>query len=300
MTASEKILAFVRNLFDTALFFALMAWKENFRDYIRQAGPQGEPADEILLLANGPSLAEELPRLIDNRAHIRHDVLVVNYFAEDERFTTVRPKYYVLSDPTFFRRRCDWERVERLYATLNERVAWPMTLYVQYYNPDKFDYRAVLPNPLIRIVPFHTQVYRGFRALEFPCYRRGWGSGNFGSVIQNGEFIALRLGYKVLHLYGVDHTFFEGFCVDENNRVCMRRTYFYHTEPELKPLMLTSEEPPRPYTVHAYLAEKSELFRGHEVLRDYAASIGARIVNCTRGSMIDAYERPEVKGELCG
>ena len=41
----------------------------------------------------------------------------------------------------------------------------------------------------------------------------------------------------------------------------------------------------------SYLAEVAELFRGHEVLRDYAASLGVRIVNCTRGSMIDAYER---------
>ena len=32
-------------------------------------------------------------------------------------------------------------------------------------------------------------------------------------------------------------------------------------------------------------------FDGHEVLRDYAASLGARIVNHTRTSMIDAYER---------
>ena len=40
-----------------------------------------------------------------------------------------------------------------------------------------------------------------------------------------------------------------------------------------------------------YLAEVAELFRGHEVLRDYAAALGARIVNRTRGSMIDAYER---------
>ena len=38
-------------------------------------------------------------------------------------------------------------------------------------------------------------------------------------------------------------------------------------------------------------AELAELFRGHEVLRDYAASLGARIVNHTRTSMIDAYER---------
>lgn len=291
MTASEKILAWVRDLFDTALFFALMAWKENFRDYVRRAGPQGDRADAILLLANGPSLAEELPRLIARGEHLRSDVLAVNYFAEDERFAVVRPKYYVLSDPTFFRRCCDWERVQRLYATLNERVAWPMTLYVQYYNPDGFDYRAALPNPLIRIVPFHSQVYRGFPALEFACYRRGWGSGNFGSVIQCGEFIALHLGYKALHLYGVDHTFFDGLCVDDRNRVCLRRTYFYDAAPELKPLMLTSVDPPQPYTVHSYLAEKCELFRGHEVLARYAAACGARIVNHTPGSLIDAYER---------
>ena len=40
-----------------------------------------------------------------------------------------------------------------------------------------------------------------------------------------------------------------------------------------------------------YLAEVAELFRGHEALRDYARSLGARIINRTEGSMIDAYER---------
>lgn len=291
MPLAEKVIRFVRNLFDTALFFALMAWKENFRDYVRRAGPQGKPTEEIVLLANGPSLARDLPRLIAAGEHLRRDFLAVNYFAEDERFTVVRPKYYVLSDPTFFRRRCDWERVERLYRTLNERVAWPMTLYVQYYNPDRFDYRAALPNPLIRIVPFHSQIYRGFPRFEFACYRRGWGSGNFGSVIQCGEFVAINLGYRVLHLYGVDHTFFDGLCVDEGNRLCVRRTYFYDTEPQLKPLLLTAMDPPQPYTVHSYLAEKCELFRGHEVLARYAASRGVRIINHTAGSLIDVYER---------
>ncbi len=46
-----------------------------------------------------------------------------------------------------------------------------MNLYVQYYNPEGFDYRAALPNSNIRIVRFHTQIYRGFqksRILAFP------------------------------------------------------------------------------------------------------------------------------------
>ena len=36
MTASEKLIAFIRNTFDTALYFAVMAVKENFRNYIRR------------------------------------------------------------------------------------------------------------------------------------------------------------------------------------------------------------------------------------------------------------------------
>jgi hypothetical protein len=43
--------------------------------------------------------------------------------------------------------------------------------------------------------------------------------------------------------------------------------------------------------MYEYLAETAELFRGHEVLRDWAAEQGVRIINRTRGSMIDAYER---------
>ena len=157
MTASEKIIAFVRNAFDMALYFAVMAVKENFRNYVRRAGTVGEPKPSVLILGNGPSLSGDLPRLIEQGEHLSKDVMAVNYFALDERFATVRPAYYVLSDPMFFRDSVYRDRVAELYRVLNERVTWPMNLYVQYYNPERFDYRAALPNPNIRIVRFHTQ-----------------------------------------------------------------------------------------------------------------------------------------------
>ena len=118
----------------------------------------------------------------------------------------------------------------------------------------------------IRIVRFHTQMYRGFRSLEFWLFRRGLGSANFGTVVQIGEYVALLLGYKRIELYGVDHTLLDGLCVDDGNRLCRIDRHYYD-------------------------GAEAELFRGHEVLRDYAAALGARIVNRTRGSMIDAYER---------
>lgn len=290
MTASEKIIAFVRNSFDTALYFAVMAVKENFRNYIRRAGTVGEPKPSVVILGNGPSLAEDLPRLIAQGGHATKDVMAVNYFALDERFTTVQPAYYVLSDPMFFRDSAYRDRVAELYRVLNERVTWPMNLYVQYYNPERFDYRAALPNPNIRIVKFHTQVYSGFRSVEFWLFRHGLGSANFGTVVQVCEYVALLLGYKTLELYGVDHTLLDGLCVDDENRLCRADGHYYDDAPAA-PKPIFQKVPHRPYTMAVYLAEVAELFRGHEVLRDYARSLGARIINRTRGSLIDAYER---------
>ncbi len=290
MTAFENIDRFVRNLYETAFYFAVMAVKENFRNYVGCAGTVGAPAPTMAILGNGPALAAELPCLLAHADDGTRDFLAVNFFAEDERFCKLHPAYYVLSDPMFFRASAERERVMAFYRTLNERVAWPMNLYVQYYNPERFDYRAVLPNPHIRIVKFHTQVYRGFRSLEFRLYRRGLGSANFGTVVQVGEYIALLLGYKRIELYGVDHTLLEGLCVDDGNRLCRTDRHYYDGAPAA-PKPIFQKVPHRPYTMSVYLAEVAELFRGHEVLRDYAATLGAKIVNCTRGSMIDAYER---------
>ena len=223
--------------------------------------------------------------------------MAVNFFALGEELETLRPKYYVLSDPQFFRRSGRSERVEALYKALDSRTAWPMNLYVQYYNPEHFDYRAAVPNPNVRIVPFHTTLFRGFRRVEFWCYRHGLGSGNFGTVVQNGIFIALLLGYRDIELYGVDHTLLEGLCVDERNRLCRIRSHYYDNgaAQTAEPIYVNATDPPQPYTMASYLAETAELFRGHEVLRDYARTLGARIVNRTRHSMIDAYERMPVQ-----
>ena len=241
MRWTEKIIAAIRDTFDTLLFFATMAAKEDFRNYVGQAGVENMSSERRLaILGNGPSLKEQLPRLIAEKAWEHTDIMAVNFFALSEEYKIVRPKFYVISDPQFFRKAGYNERIEKFYNALAEQTSWPMTLYVQYYNPEKFDYRAAIKNnPKIRIVPFHTIVYHGFRSLEFWCYRRGLGSGNFGTVVQNGEFIGILLGYKRIELYGVDHTLLDGLMVDDENRLCRIKSPLrpsrYTTMPPIHP-----------------------------------------------------------------
>jgi len=112
---SQKITGFLHNGVSTLWYFAVMAVKENFRNYVGRAGrTEGALSDELALLANGPSLADELPRLLAG-ARAGCDFLAVNYFAEHEAFERLRPAYYVLSDPQFFRASAQRDRVAALY-----------------------------------------------------------------------------------------------------------------------------------------------------------------------------------------
>ena len=294
MRISEKIISAIRDSFDTMLFFATMVVKEDFHNYIKRSGAIDMARSKcVAILGNGPSLKRELPQLIAQRAWEEKDILAVNFFALSEEFALIKPKYYVISDPMFFRKAGYGERVQELYKALAEKVSWPIKLYVQYYNPEHFDYRSAIGhNPNIEIVPFHSIVFHGFRSVEFWCYRRGLGSGNFGTVIQNGEFIALQLGYRRIELYGVDHTLLDGLMVDEKNRVCRRKSHYYDSEQSpAEPIYYNATNPPRPYTMSEYLSETAELFRGHEVLRDFSEKCGTEIINRTANSMIDAYKR---------
>ena len=137
MRLSEKIIAALRDTFDTLLFFATMAAKEDFRNYVGRAGVENMSQERRLaILGNGPSLKEQLPRLIAEKAWEQTDIMAVNFFALSEEYKVVRPKFYVISDPQFFRKAGRNERIEQFYNALAEQTTWPMTLYVQYYNPE--------------------------------------------------------------------------------------------------------------------------------------------------------------------
>lgn len=293
MSIGLRIKEALHRTIDTLFFFSAVAVKEGFSNRVAKAGAiDMNPEGCIAILGNGPSLKAEMQLLSEREEWTKMDTMAVNFFALSDEFIALRPKYYILSDPQFFRKAGRSERRDLLYDTLS-RVDWQMTLYVQCYNPEHFDYAAAVGNnPNIRIVPFHTIPYRGYRCLEHWCYRHGLGSGNFGTVVQNGIFVALLLGYKQIELYGVDHTLLDGLMVNEQNQLCRTISHYYDGAPtEPTPIYVNATNPPQPYTMSSYLAETAELFRGHEVLERYARSRGARILNRTRGSLIDSYER---------
>lgn len=285
-----KVLADRLNAFNLSVFnLAWLVIAEDFRDYIIKLRPLPKAnSGEIMVLANGPSLKDTITRIKNGEEKWQDkDTFFVNYLAHDEVYQLMKPRHYVLSDPQFFKDGYpNSEKGRRLLAYIKDNTEWNMNLYVQYIFRKNVSW--IEHNPHIKVVPFHTIPCMGSKALSRWMFRNGLANGEYGTVVQNAIYIAAHLGYRRIHLYGVDHNFFDDLCLNDENVLCSRVTHFYDTgEQVLKPVRVAKDN----MKVDEFLAYYSNLFKGYHVLKEYADSRGCDIVNHTHNSLIDAFRK---------
>ena len=250
---------------------------------------QGEKDKPIYVLANGPSLKKFLENIGKEWDKYKNaEFFTVNDFVNDPRFTLVKSKYHVMSDPLFFEDTIYSERGHNAMNALSEKVSWPMILFIPSFQKKSAYLDPVRKNPNIRIVPFQYMRYIGLESLRHYFYKRGLGNGEFGTVVLNAIYIALIIGYKMLYVYGIDHNFFDDITVTKENVLCFKDKHYYEEETRYRPLVSLDN---KPYTMAHFLEEKATIFKGHIIMEGFAKAMGATIINCTLHSLVDAYER---------
>lgn len=242
---------------------------------------------KILVLANGPSLKDDLPFLKTqvNQA----DFIVLNFFALDPSFFVIKPKYYCFADPMFFGTTHNEEKVKELFKMLDNEVDWVLDIYISSQKKNKFISFANIKNKNIKILTFNEIPFKGISKLKYFLYKEYLACPQIQNVSILATYIAMNLGYPQIELYGVDYTFLRNIEVNEQNQLCNKFTYFYQKESSLKPIQKISNG--RNYTVCEYLDSITLMFKGHEDLSLYEKYLKVNIYNCTKGSFIDVYKR---------
>jgi hypothetical protein len=283
----KRLLKFCK---DTVMFIYYLL---NFVRYKNISKPiKREYSGTIAVLANGPSLKEVIPHLAVDDEFKNNDFIVMNFFALNDVFFKIKPKHYCLADPIFMQEAYinKKEQVLELFRILQKGVDWNLTIYVPGNALKSHLLYSGLANPFIKHISVNTVDYSGYEHFRFFFYKKSLAMPRVQTVANMAIYVALNSGYSLVNLYGVDHSFFDSMCINDNNHLCNRNRHFYDNSGEelLKPIIRYDD---LIYKISDYINDISYMFKSHDLLSAYAKFIQVRIVNCTRGSMIDSYER---------
>ncbi|MBD5256334.1 MAG: DUF115 domain-containing protein [Bacteroides sp.] len=277
----KNLLRETRNTFNLFVWIIKQTLFENFKSYIKY---QDLNTDTLIILANGPSLKNNLANNaidFDNAA-----VCVVNDFARFPIFRQIKPQYYVLADPFYFTDLSNQRNIE--IHTVFESIDWKMNLYIPFQSRKLL--KGKINNPNITVIPFHSQPFYGCKTLENKLYSANLSMPRAQNVLIPAIYIGINNGFKKIMLYGVDHSWTEEIRVNSKNEVCFLYAHFFDDKkPDLKPWHKGTGLPV--YKMHEILRDLAWMFDGYHRLQSYAELKGCRIINKTKDSFIDAFER---------
>lgn len=276
---ADKLSASIKTLVKVALQAKYCPIVRNGAD-----APRGDRP--LYIMGNGPSLRTNL----DNNLELleRSDTLAVNFAANTPEFRIVRPKYYVLADPHFFRNISD-KNVAALLESL-KAVDWRMTLFV----PAKSRRSAarMIGNTMVSVEGFNFLAAEGWTWLEQLMFRLRLGMPRPRNVLIPSIMIGVWLGYKKIYILGADHSWLKTLDVDSDNRVVSVQPHFYKEDShEVERINRTYLD----LKLHQVLESMTIAFASYHKINAYASRCGITIINATPGSFIDAFPRGSIE-----
>lgn len=267
-------------LFNTLVWVIFQIYSENFRNYLSKTIRDRK----LVVLATGPSLNDDLS--VNNM--LDSDFCVVNEYCKSSMYKELKPTMYVLADPLYF---CEeWMRdSDKETIDIISKTDWNVAVYVPYIYFSKV--KIKLQSNFVHVYSYHTNTYLGWDFMRNILYKKGWSMPRIQNVLIPCVFIGINLGYSVIELYGVDHSWTKEIRVNKENQVCLCDRHFYDKgEVALNPWKRFDGNQ---YKMHEILRDLAYMFEGYHNLRKYADMNNCKVRNMTKESFIDAFERKQ-------
>lgn len=249
--------------------------------------------DSIQILGNGPSLKDDIPKVLEMRENSA--VMVVNSFAATELYEQLKPEYYVIVDPAFFSPPKK-ERIQKIQETtsnaLIEKTKWEMNLFVPYSSKKSVFIEIIKKeNKLIKIIFFkNIPVIGGSNKLNSSFFKYSLANPLFQNVLIAGLFTSLKMQFKTIILWGADHSWHENFVLGKNNHVYTPDKHFYESG-ETSTSVIHCKSDGTPLKVHEEFFILSRAFKIYHSLQFFANKKQIKIVNHSSKTWIDAFIR---------
>lgn len=245
----------------------------------------------IIVAMNGPSLYSDLEVLPDKN----YIYLCANHFADLDIFTVKKPHFYVFSDPYFWQKDVSDDLLLKRKITYNnlvKDVTWDLVVYVPSKAALKVIVEQLKDNKLIKVVCFNGSGYPISKLNRFVNFL--WSKSLLSPFAQNvlihSLYVSIMLEASSVYIVGANFSFHESIEVDQKtNEFYKFRKHAYGTHRELAYNDYSK-------TTLAKLSNEftalSRAYRSLECLSQFASSKNVEIINYTKESYLDMFNRP--------
>lgn len=275
----KSILYHIKSICELLIIFIKQICRENFKNYNKEEHIELP----VYILGNGPSLLE-----FEHKTSVEN-ICVVNYCGLSDIFYSLKPKYYVLADPHFFVRPFLDDKTKELFDKFKS-IDWEINLYIPYYSY-KITKKELITNRNINIIPYHTNEISEcnvFKNIRNKIINKGLVMPKMQNVMVPSIINMINKGFKLIFLYGVEHSWTQNIIVNDDNIVCLRDSHYYNNNENYEPWLKNNGEY---YKMHEVLRDLANMFSAYHTINEYANYKNATIINKTKKSYIDAFKK---------
>lgn len=250
-----------------------------------------------VIIGNGPSFTESI-RLYKEKI-IEHELICVNSFANTEFYENLKPNYYLLQAPILFQSN---EKSSELYINYRDvlfknildKTSWELNLMVPFRAKKSPEFlQLILLNKNIKPLYFNDVAIEGFSFFKTICFKLKLGIPRPHNVLIPSLFNSMNIGFKTIHIIGADHSWLSEISVNNQNEALVNQKHFYDentSRPQKMEDYIT-----RPRKLHEIIHKFYLSFRGYWEVEEFANKQKIKIYNCSEKSMIDAFQRGNLK-----
>ena len=284
----KKIIYFLIDLFllIAAVFYSAFKFKK-----VSGTGWENNDYKKTILLGNGPSLKDDIEKIIEE-SNIS-EIYVLNYFAVTNYFWKIKPECYVLTDRMFWSQNVNEDIKkdnEELFNSL-DKVDWKMNLICPESGFKCISDRLKQKNN-IKVLKIHSV------NIEFKTEKINLFALNKNLITPhfiNGLVMVLwHAIYKRrmdIEIYGADFSLFKEYYIDQKtNDLYTSASHFYkNTKAQDNASYKYPNEPKK--MLHTRLYQQWSSFYQMYLLSKTAKMRQIKITNLSSNSFLDSFER---------
>jgi hypothetical protein len=248
------------------------------------------------ILGNGPSLSQTLA---DNLSFLKEtEMYCVNLFALSKVYASLKPENYVLLDPAFFmfnEQNDSRQDIKKTFDAIIQQTDWSMRLFVPARSRNSYIVKKIKQeSPNIQICFFNYTIVRGFPTFRHWFFEHNFGMPQCQNILAASLYVALLQDYKNIYLFGADHSWHEEIRITDQNEFEMRQVHFYDNATHVKhEKVIDVRNNSRP-KLHAQFLSLHKVFYSYEILGAFAKFRKINVLNASKKTYIDAFERVTV------